>query len=86
MHKWYLNSEEIGTLVFSCHEFGAKFLIYFPDVSLIQKMHELAFDVLRFVKEHQTVDLFSEEEGKVSTMLLTWKVLNLWVFGRRIYS
>ena len=32
--KGYLNSEEIDTLVFSCHEFGAKFPVYFPNVSL----------------------------------------------------
>ena len=62
--KGYLNSEEIDTLVFSCHEFGAKFPVYFPDVSLTQKIHELAFDVRCFVKEHQTVGLSSEEEGE----------------------
>ena len=63
-HKGYLNSEETDTLVFSCHEFGAKFPVYFPDVSLTRKIHELAFDVPRFVKEHQTVGLFSEEGGE----------------------
>ena len=62
--KGYLNSEEIDTLVFSCHGFGAKFPVYFPDVPLTRKIHELAFDVPRFVKEHKTVGLFSEEEGE----------------------
>ena len=49
--KGYLNSEEIDTLVFSCHEFGAKFPVYFPDVPLTRKIHE-------------AVGLFSEEEGE----------------------
>ena len=31
--KGYLNSEEIA-VVFSCHELGAKFPVYLPDVSL----------------------------------------------------
>ena len=62
--KGYLNSEEIDTLVFNCHEFGAKFPVYFPDVPLTRKIHELAFDVPRFVREHKTVGLFSEEEGE----------------------
>ena len=62
--KGYLNSEEIDSLVFSCHEFGVKFSVYFPDVSSNWKIHQLAFDVLRFVKEHQSVGLFSEEEGE----------------------
>ena len=62
--KGYLNSEETDTLVFSCHEFGAKFPVYFPDIPLTQEIHELAFDVPRFVKEYQTVGLFSEEEGE----------------------
>ena len=60
--KGYLNLEEIDTLVFSCHGFGVKFPVYFPDASLTRKIHELAFDVLRFVKEHKTVSLFSEKE------------------------
>ena len=63
-YKGYLNSEEFDTLVFSCYEFGAKFPVYFPDVPLTHKIHELAFDVPRFVKEHKTVGLFSEEEGE----------------------
>ena len=62
--KGYLNSEEIDTLVFSCYEFGAKFQAYIPDVPLTPKIDELAFDVPRFVKEHKTVGLFSEEEGE----------------------
>ena len=62
--KGYLNSEEIDTLVFSCHEFGAKFPVYFPDVHLTRKFHELAFDVPRFVKKHKTAVLFSKEEGE----------------------
>ena len=37
------------------------FPVYFPDVPLTRKIHELAFDVPRFVKEHKTVGLFSEE-------------------------
>ena len=62
--KGYLSLEEIDTLVFSCYEFGAKFQAYIPDVSLNPKIHELAFDVPHFVKEHKAVGLFNEEEGE----------------------
>ena len=33
-------------------------------VSLTQKIHELAFDVSCFVKEHETVGFLGEEEGE----------------------
>ena len=44
--KGYLNSEEIYTLVFSCHEFGAKFPIYFPDVSLTRKIQDIVVSLV----------------------------------------
>ena len=62
--KGYLNSEKIDTLTFSCYGFGSKFSVYFPDVPLTRKIHELTFDVPGFAKEHKTVGLFSEEEGE----------------------
>ena len=31
---------------------------------MTQEIHELAFDVPHFVKEHKTVGLFNEEEGE----------------------
>ena len=49
-HKGFLNSEEINTLVFNCFEFGAKFPIYFQDLPLTREIHELVFDLPRFVK------------------------------------
>ena len=44
--------------------FGAKFPVYFSDVPLIQKNSRIGFWCTHFVKEHTTVGLFSEEEGK----------------------
>ena len=38
--------------------------MYFQRVALTRKIHELVFDVPRFVEEHGTVGLFSEEEGE----------------------
>ena len=40
---------------------GQSFQFTFQMIFLI---HELAFDVPCFVKEHETVGLFSEEEGE----------------------
>ena len=47
-----------------CYKFGELFPVYFPRVALTRKIHELVFDVPRFVEEHGTVGLFSEEEGE----------------------
>ena len=84
--KGYLNSEEIDTVVFSCHELGAKFPVYLPDVSLAWKIHELAFDVSCFVKEHQTVGFFSEEELESIHHAFNLEGAQLVDVGRRIYS
>ena len=85
-HKGYLNSEETDTLVFSCHEFGAKFPVYFPDVSLTRKIQCTPLMYLDLSRNIKQLASSVKRRGKVSTMLLTWKVLSLWVFGRRIYS
>ena len=84
--KGFLNSEEINTLVFSCFEFGVKFPVYFPDVALTRKIHELVFDVPAFSRNIEQFASSVGRRGIVSTMQLTWKVLSLWVFGKRIYS
>ena len=47
-----------------CYKFGELFPVYFSRVALTRKIHELVFDVSRFVGEHGTVGLFSEEEGE----------------------
>ena len=47
-----------------CYKFGELFPVYFSRVALTRKIHELVFDVSRFVEEHGTVGLFSEEEGE----------------------
>ena len=38
--------------------------MYFPREALTRKIHELVFDIPCFVEEHETVGLFSEEEGE----------------------
>ena len=47
-----------------CYKFGELFPVYFSRVALTRKIHELDFDVSRFIGEHGTVGLFSKEEGE----------------------
>ena len=64
--KRYLNSEETDTLLFSCYEFKTKIPVYFPDVLLTRKIHEL-YPVLS-MNIKQLVSSVKRSE-KVSTML-----------------
>ena len=61
--KHILLDHEKARLTSLCYKFGELFPVYFPRVALTRKNHELVFDVPRFVEEHRTVGLFSEEEG-----------------------
>ena len=62
--KHILLDHEKARLTSLCYRFGELFLVYFPMVALTRKIRELVFDVPRFVGEHGTVGLFSEEEGE----------------------
>ena len=59
-----LSENEKETLKSLCSNFGALFPVYFPKSTFTRKIHELVFHVLRFVDEHGTAGLFSEEEGE----------------------
>ena len=41
-----------------------KFTLYFPKETVTRKMHELIFDVPRFLAQHKILGYLSEEEGK----------------------
>jgi len=62
--KRILCDREIRELRDCCTSFGTLFPVYFPEVNLTRKMHELIFHVPRFVEEHKTIGLFSEEDGE----------------------
>ena len=62
--KRILSEEEIKNLRDCCFEFGVLFPKHFPGERIIPKMHEFIFHVPRFVEEHQTIGVFSEEEGE----------------------
>jgi len=62
--KRLLSETEITKLRDCCHRFGELFPVLFPSVNLTRKMHELIFHVPRFVEEHKTLGLFSEEDGE----------------------
>jgi len=46
--------------------FGENYTVFFPKATISRKIHELIFDVPRFLAKHKTVGLFSEEEGESS--------------------
>ena len=62
--KHILLDHEKARLTSLCYKFGKLFPTYFPRMALARKIHELIFDVPRFVEEHGTVGIFSAEEGK----------------------
>ena len=57
-----MSENEKETLKSLCSNFGALFPAYFPKSTFTRKIHELVFHELRFIDEHGTVGLFSEEE------------------------
>ena len=63
-----LSKIEKVTLKSLCYNFGALFPVYFPKSTLTQKIHELVFHIPRFVREHGTMWLFSEEEARMTRM------------------
>ena len=61
--KRFLTEDEIRTVKDLCTRLG-QFTIYFPKESVTRKMHELIFDVPRFLAKRKTLGYLSEEEGK----------------------
>ena len=64
MKKSFLSQDEIDEVGSLCNKFGEKFPLYFPEESILPKMHELIFHIPRFVQAHGSLGLFSEEEGE----------------------
>ena len=57
----FLNEAEVDSLSQQCASFGIKFTEYFPRESITLKLHQLAVDVPRFARIHNTVGLYSEQ-------------------------
>ena len=62
--KRFLTEEEILKLEEQCVVFGQKFPMYFPERNIIRKMHELIFNIPKFVHKYKTIGMLSEQERK----------------------
>ena len=62
--KRFLTEEEILKLEEQCVVFGQKFPMYFPERNIIRKMHELIFNIPKFVHKYETIGMLSEQEGE----------------------
>ena len=58
-----MTKTEINTVKSLCAGFG-NFTKYFPNENISRKIHELIFDVPRFLVKHKTFGYLSEEEGE----------------------
>ena len=61
--KRFLTETEINTVNSLCMGLGS-FTKYFPNEDISRKMHELIFDVPRFLTKHKTLGHLSKEEGQ----------------------
>ena len=61
MARRFLNNEEIERLEGLCNDFRKKFPIYFLTLNITRKIHELIFNVPRFVKKCRTIGMLSEQ-------------------------
>ena len=61
VRKHTLLDHEKARLESLCCKFGELFPLYFPRVASTRKIRELFCNVPRFVEEHGTVSLFSED-------------------------
>ena len=59
--KRFLAETEINTVKSLCTGFG-HFTKYFPNENIPLKIHELVFDVPRFMAKHKTLGYLSEDE------------------------
>ena len=60
----FLDDNEIERVSELCKTFSEVFHRAFPDRSITRKIHELVFNVPRFIKQWRTLGLFSEQEGE----------------------
>ena len=61
--KRFLTDVEILSIKELCMGFG-KFTVNFRNETVARRMHELIFDVPRFLTKHKTLGYLSEEEGE----------------------
>ena len=61
--KRFLTETEINTVNSLCMGLGS-FTKYFPNEDISRKIHELIFDVPRFLTKHKTLGHLSKEEGQ----------------------
>ena len=59
-----LTNEQVAQVKELCTRFGEKYPIHFPDESITRKIHELVFDVPRFLEKHRLIGRMTEEEGE----------------------
>ena len=64
MARRFLSDEEIDDLCQQCKLFGEVFPTHFPQRNITQTIHELVFNLPRFVRVHKTIGLLSEQEGE----------------------
>ena len=64
MARRFPNDEEIDDLCQQCKLFGEVFPTHFPQRNITRKIHELVFNLPRFVRVHKTIGLLSEQEGE----------------------
>ena len=64
MSKRFLTEEEILKFDEQCVVFGQKFPMYFPERNINRKMHELIFNIPKFVHKYKTIGMLSEQEGE----------------------
>ena len=64
MTRRFLTESECTDLEEKCTHFGDIFPIFFPDRKITRKIHELIFNIPRFVKNWKTIGMLSEQEGE----------------------
>ena len=62
--KRFLDDSEVARVRELCVSFATLFHDVFPDRSITRKIHELIFNVPRFIEQWRTLGLFSEQEGE----------------------
>ena len=60
----FLSDEEVEMVVNRCDEFGTYYPQYFTEENVFRKVHELVCTVPRFVQNHRTIGLLSEQSAE----------------------
>ena len=80
------SQEEIATLEELCNRFGEVFLVFFPDLNITRKMHELIFYVPKFASRFKTIGLMTEEVGESLHASVNRELRNLFSLRYRTKS